>query len=290
MRTARLALVVSLAVIAAFYMTPVSAQKGQSGATLDASKTFDICSIDSTTWRYSGIISVWNSGAVSTIGLAINDFVESKVGGGPDWTFGFIVPVAVSGEIPAGTTEGTAVTFPYSIDAPAVVGSIRNNLTVTILNHSGHLGVAFGPNPKVSFTGTILPCPTDLGCTYTQGYWGNKPGVVWPAPYSRDAFFYLSGQTWQGVLDTAPSASPGYYQLAHQYIAAVLNIHKAEHPAYVPSGIQDILNQAAVWFGANAPSACTAKGSCGLQKTWAATLDEYNNGLYPGGPGHCGDE
>jgi hypothetical protein len=38
------------------------------------------------------------------------------------------------------------------------------------------------------------------------------------------------------------------------------------------------------------PSACTANASCGTQKDWAAVLDQYNNGLYPGGPGHCGDE
>ena len=39
-----------------------------------------------------------------------------------------------------------------------------------------------------------------MGCTYTQGYWGNKPGVVWPDPYSRDAVFFLSGQTWQATV------------------------------------------------------------------------------------------
>jgi len=133
----------------------------------------------------------------------------------------------------------------------------------------------------------VQPCPADLGCAYTQGYWSNKPDVIWPTPYSRDATFFLSGQTWQQVMDTPVNVSQGYYQLAHQYIAAVLN--KA-NGAYVPQGVQDTLDLAAAWFQANQPSACTGPGSCAQQKDWAATLDLYNKGLYPGGPGHCEDE
>lgn len=126
--------------------------------------------------------------------------------------------------------------------------------------------------------------PDDPSCVRTQGYWGNKPGVVWPNPYSRTATFFLSGQTWQQVMDAPVNASTGYYQLAHQYIAAVLN---QANGAAVPQGVQDVLNLAESWLGANGPSACTARGSCGDQKNWASILDTYNNGLYPGGPSHC---
>jgi hypothetical protein len=124
----------------------------------------------------------------------------------------------------------------------------------------------------------------DPGCTYTQGYWGNKPDVVWPSGYRRDDMFFLSNQTWQGVLDTPVNVSQGYYQLAHQTIAAVLN---ASNGAPVPGGIAATLALATSWLTNNAPSACTARGSCGVQKDWAATLDLYNNGTYPGGPAHC---
>lgn len=138
-----------------------------------------------------------------------------------------------------------------------------------------------------NLTCSTLSCGDEGGCTYTQGYWGNKPGIVWPSSYSRDAAFYLSGQTWQQVLDTPVNVSQGYYQLAHQYIAAVLN--KA-NGASVPSGVQDVLDLASAWFEENVPDACAASGSCGTQKDWAATLDLYNNGDYPDGPPHCGDE
>ena len=229
------------------------------------------------------MISVWNAGAIDTLGLNIADFIEYKTG--PKWVKAFDVPVTYSGEIPAGTTQTTALTFPYSVDEAPLAGSIRNNVLITIMNHSGRLGSPFGPNPKATYDGTMPPPPCgSQGCTYTQRYWGNKPDVEWPSSYSRDDTFFLSGQTWQQVLDTPVNASQGYYQLAHQYIAAVLN--KASG-ASVPSGVQDTLNLAQAWLAANDPSACTASSSCGTQKGWAAILDQFNNGEYPGGPSHC---
>jgi hypothetical protein len=94
----------------------------------------------------------------------------------------------------------------------------------------------------------------------------------------------LSGQTYQQVLDTEGN---GYYILAHQFIAAVLN--KA-NGAPVPVGVQDTIDQALAFFNLNGPAFCSAKGSCGPQKDWAAVLDDYNNGVYPNGPAHCSDE
>ena len=35
---------------------------------------------------------------------------------------------------------------------------------------------------------------------------------------------------------------------------------------------------------------CYVGGSCDTQKDWGAILDDYNNGLYEGGPLHCGNE
>jgi hypothetical protein len=222
---------------------------------------------------------------LDTIGFSIADFIEYKTG--TKWVTAFNVPVTFSGQIPAGTTQLTALTFPYSIDGPALSGNIRNNASLTILNHSNHIGNPFGPNPKATYDGPVPPplCGGAFGCTYTQGYWKNHD--VWPSPYHPTDTFFLSGQTWQQVFDTPVNVSQGYYQLAHQYMAAVLNAAK---PASVPQGVQDTLNLAYAWLNANGPSACTANGSCGTQKDWATVLDTYNNGLYPGGPGHCGDE
>jgi hypothetical protein len=160
-----------------------------------------------------------------------------------------------------------------------------------LLHHDNYIGTPFGPNPKATFLGDLanLPsCSRECGCTYTRGYWTSKPGVEWPAPYDRNASFFSSGLTWQQVL-TTPASGNGYIILGAQYIAAVLNVaNKACHP----DGVQDILDQSESFFnGTTTPSAaCPSPSSCGLQKSWATILDNYNNGLYPGGPAHCGDE
>jgi hypothetical protein len=260
---------------------PAQAQ-GKSGTTLAAYKTLDICAVDSQTWRYSGKIAVWNEGAVPTVGLAIVDTIQNKPG--TVWQNAYNVPIIVSGEIPAGTTQDIATIYHYSVDLGMLPGTVRNVADVTITNHSGST-VAKGPETKFTYTGTVTPCAnTGGGCAYTQGYWGSKPGVVWPQPYDRNGNFYLSGQTWQQVLDTAGNTAPGYYQLAHQFIAATLNVANG---AYVPTGISTTLALADEWLNNNAPSVCTANGSCGQQRDWAKVLDQYNNGLYVGGPPHC---
>ena len=256
--------------------------QSKNGTTLAASKTIEVCSVSADTWRYSGVVSLYNEGAVATQGLVINDRIQNKTG--ITWVD---VQTAFSAEvpsIPAGTTYATAIKFPYVIEGAAVSGLIRNVATITITNHSGSMGIPKGPEPKATFMGTVAPCDIVAGCTRTQGYWGNKPDVVWPAPYDRDAYFYLSALTWQQVMDMPVNTATGYYQLAHQFIAASMN--KASG-ASVPPGVQQVLDMSEAWLSATPKESCADKSSCGLQKTWAITLDTYNNGKYPGAPAHC---
>lgn len=117
------------------------------------------------------------------------------------------------------------------------------------------------------------------------GYWGNKPGVVWPKGYSRDAQFFRSGLTWQEVLDS-PVRGDAYFILAHQYIAAVLNIGAG---ASAPNSLRSIVLAAGTWFATATPGTCV-KGARQLQRSWASVLDEYNNGDYPGAPKHCDED
>jgi len=284
-----LILFVALVVIVAGFSLAQKPPKSRAGTTLAAYKTIDICDLGNGMWRYSGEIAVWNEGAVDTVGFTINDWIEVKPfnSAGPEWIkLGDVFVNYMPREIPAGTTQETAIVFPYSVNLPACMyGYIRNNVQLTILNHSGSLGTPKGPNPKATYMGPIPPprCEQAYGCVYTQGYWGNKPGVVWPAPYSRDYIFFLSGQTWQQVLNT-PAGGNGYYILARQYIAAVLNIANG---ASVPQGVQDTLYLATEWLKIYTPTHCTGADSCGLQKDWAEVLDSYNKGEYPGGPPHC---
>jgi hypothetical protein len=259
------------------------------GATLQAAKTIDICVQSDGQWRYSGEVSVWNDGATATQGLQIYDCIQNKVSG-PTFASPYCGYLTQGGAvtIPGFTAETAATVFPYSFANAPLAGTPRNDALVQITNHSGRPpGTLFGPEPKATYSGTNPPpaCSVESQCTYSQGYWANKPGVVWPSPYDRGALFYISGQTWNTVANSP--GGTGYYILAVQYIGAVLN---AANGANVPSGVQDILNLANAWFTSNAPSACSTGPSCGTQKAWAAILEDYNLGDYPGSPGHCSDE
>ena len=112
----------------------------------------------------------------------------------------------------------------------------------------------------------------DQGCTLTQGYWknhGNWP--LSPATMTCD-------MTWQEILETPTKGNP-WFILAHQYIAAELNVASG---ASVPGEVQLALDIAADML---AP--CAVDPADHEEATaWATILDDYNNGLI--GPGHCG--
>jgi len=259
----------------------------KAGTTLQASKTIDVCALDANTWRFSGVVSVWNEGNQDTQGLTIYDCIQNKVSG-PTWTNAYCQYLTSGGAvvIPAQTFEINATPFPYSVNAAPLPGTIRNDARVTITNHSAHIGTPFGPEPKATWFGDVPPCAT-CGCVQGLGYWKNHTSA-WPAGYDPAAPFFNSGVTWLQALDPSQtSGSNGYYNLSHQYIAAVLN---QANGACVPAGIQTLLDDATLFFTNNGTAAatCPQPSSCGLQKTWAATLETYNEGTYPGGPSKCG--
>jgi hypothetical protein len=295
---------VAMALLATLALAGPAAAAGRSGTTLAAVKTLDICDNGAGIWTYSGEISLWNEGAIDTVGLAITDCIQNKTGSGqfqdvPGYCTTTFDPTLH--QITAGTTELDASIFKYSIDAPALAGDIRNIARVTILNHSGSIGTPTGPEPKYTWAGgTPPPCPEDAGgCVHTHGYWCNKPGVVWPSGYNRTDTFFSSGITWNqavcgkdGPVEYCP-ANNGYCKLAKQYIAAVLSIADAQGgTVLVPSGVQNTLNTATTFFNSSTtPStACPSPSSCSAQTVLAGILDSYVNGDYLDGPAHCGDE
>jgi hypothetical protein len=131
----------------------------------------------------------------------------------------------------------------------------------------------------VEFFNHPAPPPPE-GCTFTFGFWKNHPSA-WPSGFDPNATFGLSGQTWIGVLKTAPLGN-AYYILAHQYIAAVLN---GASGASAPANVQSAMSGAAAFFAASGPSPAPSGAQRTQLITWANLLDDYNNGLV--GPGHC---
>jgi hypothetical protein len=154
---------------------------------------------------------------------------------------------------------------------------------------------------KTSSAAVHVTVPCVLGCTLTQGYWkthntffhGGAPADdTWTTnlavlPQGPNTTFFQSGQSWFNVFWTAPAGN-AYYQLADQYMAAVLN---QLNGASTPANVQTALNQAKALFQTYTPAQIAAlKGNSALRAQFvslAGTLGSYNEGLI--GPGHCSE-
>lgn len=137
--------------------------------------------------------------------------------------------------------------------------------------------------------------PCDHGCTLTQGYWKThadpstkKFDTTWnllPGGLGPNTTFFLSGQTWIQVFNTSPSGN-AYYQLAHQYMAAVLNMLNG---ASSTPAVDAAITSATTLFNTYTPAQIGAlKGNDPVRQQFislAGTLGSYNEGAI--GPGHC---
>jgi hypothetical protein len=136
----------------------------------------------------------------------------------------------------------------------------------------------------------------DQGCTLTQGYWKTH-SEFGPAPYDNtwallpngaSTTFFLSGTSWFNVFWTAPAGNV-YYQLAHQYMAAVLN---KLNGASSTSAVDAAITAAEGFFNTYTPAQAGALGKTSAARTnalaWAGTLGSYNEGAI--GPGHCDED
>jgi hypothetical protein len=126
---------------------------------------------------------------------------------------------------------------------------------------------------------TAPDCPSTPGggmegCTNSPGYWKTH-SEEWPEGYSPDAKFFSSVQTWLQVLWTQPQGD-AYYILAHQYIAAVLNVANG---ATAPDSVQVAIDEATAYF--------EGKSSASRDEVlaWKDMLAAFNEGGI--GPGHC---
>jgi hypothetical protein len=135
-----------------------------------------------------------------------------------------------------------------------------------------------------------VPCVG--GCTLTQGYWKthSKYGPAryddtWNnlAGFNEDTAFFLSGKTYYQVLWTQPAGN-AYYNLAHQYIAAKLNVANG---ASTTAAVDAALTGATNFFTTTSPTTRLTAAQRNQLLQWATTLDKYNNGVT--GPGHCSE-
>jgi hypothetical protein len=135
---------------------------------------------------------------------------------------------------------------------------------------------------------STIACNGGAGCTYTQGYWkthgpiptGNNSNE-WPVNNLTLGSVNYTALQLQAILDK-PAMGNGLIALAHQLIAAKLNIANGSNPAAAAAAITaaDVLIGGLivppVGAGSLAPSATSAL---------TTALTNYNEGST--GPGHC---
>jgi hypothetical protein len=179
----------------------------------------------------------------------------------------------------------------------ATIPAGATSLTVQALSTADH---APGELPaSFAWIAAAVVVPRDVpdepgeGCTRTLGYWKTH-SKYGPAPYDatwakilpagEDTPFFLSGKTYYEALWTQPAGGLVYWNLAHQYIAAELNV-LAE--ASIPGDVLDAWLAAKAIFETYTPAQVgKANTALGAQaEALAGILDGYNNGL--SGPGHC---
>lgn len=146
------------------------------------------------------------------------------------------------------------------------------------------------------------------GCTLTQGYWKTHNDSFWGGAPTDDTwdeitplaelsgFFTNDGMsypvpgpnnppfTWFSVFWTAPKGNP-YYNLAHQYMAAKLNML---NDASSTPAVDAAIAYAEDLFDSFGPSTSWSKAQKNAMTTNAGTLASYNEGLI--GPGHCDEQ
>lgn len=135
---------------------------------------------------------------------------------------------------------------------------------------------------------STLPCNSDDPCTFTQGYWkthgpsptGNNSNE-WPVTSLMLGTVTYSDIELQAILDT-PAAGNGLIALAHQLIAAKLNVASGADP----TDVQDAITDADALIGSLVvPPIGSGFMNSSLTSALTTILTNYSEGAI--GPGHC---
>ena len=169
-----------------------------------------------------------------------------------------------------------------------------HDYVLRVFAHAGKSTVAnYGRSDwSPTFTCSTLPCPGN-DCTLTQGFWKNHGPTgcvsgnntdVWPVSsltLGSPGYTYTDVQLCS-ILNT-PSGGNGLISLAHQLIAAELNIAQG---ADACSGVSSAIASANTLIGTKVvPPVGGGSLSSSSTSSLTHTLDQFNNGLL--GVDHC---
>jgi hypothetical protein len=129
----------------------------------------------------------------------------------------------------------------------------------------------------------IVESTLNVNCTFTQGYWKNHPEAWPPACLSLQLGNVVYNQAQLLAILGQPAQGNGLIILAHQLIAAMLNVcqgaDNTDIVAALAAAHAAIGNLVIPPVGGDTLPPNSVSGI-------AQTLDDYNNGII--GPGHCG--
>ena len=182
-----------------------------------------------------------------------------------------------------GSAHSLGTTMTQSGTIPATHAYAANGVytvMLRVIDKDGGVGT--------STTSITMNCIKAPSCTLTQGYWKNHESA-WPAPYSPTAQWLnathkVNGVTWEDLMGMSVAGGNSYMQLAHQWIAASLNLAGATSSN---AAVASAMSQGGAWLLANTPAITNAVPNMkNAQATaWASTLDDFNNGKL--GTPHC---
>ena len=156
---------------------------------------------------------------------------------------------------------------------------------------------------RSDFTGNLFKrtssCGDDVGgCTYTQGYWkthgpiptGNNSNqwLIAPGDYllGNPAYSYTDLE-WLSIFNTPPAKGNGLLSLAHQLMAAKLNV--ANGAETTPGVLQAIVDSDNLIGNRVVPPVGNGFIAADTVSNLATLLNTYNNGGLTVA-GHCNDE
>ena len=222
-----------------------------------------------------------------TASLTICKIAGTGVTTGTNFTFdagGTTVSVpAGSCVTTGGFTVGTNVTVQETVPSGMQVSAISVGESAVLVSSNLAAGSAVvgigGDHNTVSFTNSV-PVVTS-GCTFTQGYYKNHAAAL-PATMTLGSITYTRAQLV--TILTTPVRGNGAISLAYQLIAAKANIAGG---ASAPAAVVTAITQADALLATTGNLLASGFLDPSLTSALTQILDQYNNGLAPGGPPHC---
>jgi hypothetical protein len=213
-------------------------------------------------------------------------------------------PLGPQGAVVCAGVDTLPKTFNYSVnfgknqsaDVVLVCGANSYSNTASFETVDDANDTAQSGSDSVTVDATVN-CPIlSNGCTLTQGYWkthndsfkgGAPTDDNWEHLTSEEqtSFAYLLGSdSWFNILWSAPKGGNVWYQLAHQWMAAQLNVWNGASA----SAITPALANAEAWLHLHSPLQKLKAKDATDAAAWASLLGSYNEGLI--GPGHCSEQ